>query len=377
MHDIPQADWDSLAVPTNTPLLEWDWLDQLEQSGSIQAEHGWLPNHLTIWEGRRLVGAAPLYLKGHSEGEFVWDYVWADVAGQLGTEYYPKLVGMSPATPAVGYRFLFAPGEDEESLTAVMLKQIGELAEEYGIPTVQYNFVEPSWRRAVENLGYVAWEHQSYLWENEGFESFDDYLAVFNKNQRKNIRKERRSLGEQGLRIAALTGSDIPDSHFEYMWRFYENTNDQFGPWAAKYLNREFFLGLAPRYRHRLLFVAAYEGTDTDPVALSFLIHKNDHLIGRYWGAERTYNNLHFNACYYAPIEWAIEHGVRYFDPGAGSPHKIRRGFRAVSNHSLHRFVDRRMQVVMKNNIHTVNGMAQRQIRELNSGLPFKNGATG
>lgn len=373
MKDIPKHDWDSLALPANTPLLEWDWLEQLEASGSIQPENGWLPNHLTVWDGDRLIGAAPLYLKGHSEGEFVWDYIWADVAGQLGSKYYPKLVGMSPATPAVGYRFLVAEGEDEETMTAVMLKQIGELAQEYGIPAVQFNFVEPNWQSDVEELGYIAWEHQSYLWENEGFSDFDEYLARFTKNQRKNIRKERRSLDEQGLTIRALTGDAIPDSHFEYMWRYYEKTNDQFGPWAAKYLNREFFLGLASRFKRRLLFVAAYEGSDGDPVALSFLLWKNDHLIGRYWGTARSYNHLHFNVCYYAPIEWAIENGVRTFDPGAGSPHKIRRGFKAVSNHSLHRFVDGRMQAVMRNNIEMVNGMAERQIHELNAGLPFKN----
>lgn len=372
LKDISKEAWDSLTAPISTPLLDWDWLEQFEASGSVRPETGWLPNHLTVWDGDRLIGAAPLYLKGHSEGEFVWDYVWADVAGQLGTKYYPKLVGMSPATPAVGYRFLTHPDEDDEALTAVMLKQIGELAEEYGVSGVQFNFVDPHWQAAVDGLGYIAWEHQSYLWENEAFDSFDDYLSVFTKNQRKNIRKERRSMEEQGLTLRALTGSDIPDSHFELMWRYYEKTNDQFGPWAAKYLNREFFLGLAPRFRHRLLFIAAYDGGDPDPVALSFLLWKDDQLIGRYWGAAQYYDNLHFNACYYAPIQWAIERGIRYFDPGAGSPHKIRRGFRAVSNHSLHRFVDGRMQAVMKNNIETVNGMARRQIRELNQGLPFK-----
>ncbi len=371
MHEVDRAAWNALAEPLETPLLEWDWLAQMEQSGSITPETGWLPLHLTAWRDRQLVAAAPLYIKGHSSGEFVWDHVWADVAAQLGVRYYPKMIGMSPATPVVGYRFLVAPGEDEPAVTGAMLEQIEQLCRKNNVSGCGFNFVDPEWGQLVEGLGYTAWRHQSYRWINEGFETFDDYLARFDKNQRRNIRRERASVEEAGVSLRPLTGEEIPDSYFPLMYRYYVNTNEQFGPWAARFLTRRFFLGLAGRYRHRLLFVAACERGSAEPIALSLLITKGSQLLGRYWGASRFVRNLHFDACYYAPIEWAIKRGVRWFDPGAGSPHKIRRGFQAVANHSLHRFYDEDMRRVMDKHIRRINSMEQEEIDGLNEGLPF------
>ena len=144
--DIDQKAWDSLAVPLETPILEWEWLRQMEVSESIVPEEGWLPYHLTISAAGHLIAAAPLYIKSHSAGEFVYDYMWADVASQLGVEYYPKMVGMSPATPSVGYRFLIAPGEDEELLTAIMVNQIDKFCQRHGIHGCSFNFVDPQWK---------------------------------------------------------------------------------------------------------------------------------------------------------------------------------------------------------------------------------------
>lgn len=371
MHEVDRAAWNALAEPLETPLLEWEWLHQMELSGSITPDTGWMPLHLTAWRDRQLVAAAPLYIKGHSSGEFVWDHVWADVAQQLGVRYYPKMIGMSPATPVVGYRFLVAPGEDEALLTEVMLAQVEQLCRKNSISGCGFNFVDPAWKDLVEGLGYTAWRHQSYAWVNEGFSSFDDYLARFDKNQRRNIKRERASVQEGGVSLKPLAGEEIPDSYFPLMYRFYANTNEQFGPWAARFLTRRFFLGLAGEYRHRLLFIAAYERGSSEPMAMSFLITKGRQLLGRYWGASRFVSNLHFDACYYTPIEWAIRRGVQWFDPGAGSHHKIRRGFQAVANHSLHCFYDESMRQVMEKHIRRINRMEQQEIDGLNQGLPF------
>jgi predicted N-acyltransferase len=374
LSEIPREAWDALAVPLETPVLEWEWLRQMEISGSMRPETGWLPCHLTMWSGSDLVAAAPLYIKGHSAGEFVWDYVWADVAGQLGIRYYPKLVGMSPATPVPGYRFLIAPGSDEESLTGLMLERIDQLCRANNLSGVSFNYVDPAWKPQLEAIGFTPWEHQSFLWRNRGFASFEEYLALFDKNQRRNIRRERRKMEEQGLRLTPLTGEQISLSHLERMYRYYELTNAQFGPWAAKFLTREFFTGLHEAYRHRLLLVEVrQEGLD-EPVGMSFLIAKGGGLYGRYWGAESYYDSLHFNACYYAPIEWAIEHGVESFDPGIGSAHKVRRGFEAVANWSLHRFRDGRLARIMSTHIEQLNHMEREQIDGLNETLPFAEG---
>jgi predicted N-acyltransferase len=324
------------------------------------------------------VAAAPLYLKGNSAGEFVYDYVWADVANQLGIDYYPKLVGVCPATPMMGYRFLMDPREDEDWLIRRMVEAIDKFCLANKISGCSFLFVDPDWHEKAESLRFLPWRHQSYIWENPGYANFDDYLGSFNKNQRRNIRRERSKMAEQGIIIKTLTGDSIPPDYFDLMYDFYEMTNRQFGPWAAKYLNREFFTGLYPDFRHRLLLVAAYrEGKSRErggetPVGMSMLLTKGDRLLGRYWGASEWIDSLHFNVCYYSPIEWAIHQGIKQFDPGAGSPHKIRRGFRAVPNFSLHRFYDQRMNQVMSVNIDRINQMEQQHIDELNERLPFR-----
>jgi predicted N-acyltransferase len=371
LSDIPREAWDALAVPLESPVLEWEWLRLMEASGSMRPETGWLPFHLTIWSGRELVAAAPLYIKGHSAGEFVWDYVWADVAGQLGIRYYPKLIGMSPATPVSGFRFMVAPGYEEESVTELMVRAVDELCRANQLSGVSFNYVDPLWKPRLEALGFFAWEHQSFLWKNPGFRSFEDYLAVFDKNQRRNIRRERRKMEEQGLSLAPLTGDEITPEHLEQMYRYYELTNAQFGPWAAKFLTREFFTGLHEAYRHRLLLVAVSRRGRKQPVGMAFLLTKGKQLYGRYWGAEEQFDSLHFNACYYRPIEWAINHGVELFDPGIGSSHKVRRGFQAVANWSLHRFQDERLARIMSAHIDEINRMERDQIEGLNRAIPF------
>ena len=370
--EVPQKAWDDLAAQLNTPLLDWEWLRQMEVSGSVTPETGWLPCHLTVWSDSTLVAAAPLYVKGHSQGEFVWDYMWADVADQLKVDFYPKLIGMSPATPAVGYRFLIAPGEDEEFLTAAMLDAIDTFCEQNNLSGCGFHFVDPEWRSMIEPYGYSGWLHQSFEWVNQDFHSFDDYLAGFNKNQRRNIRRERKAMQDQSISLEAYTGEDLPKHFFPLMFHYYERTNDQFGPWAAKYLTDRFFSGLYDNFRHRLLFLAAFGAGKKDPIAMSFLLTKDDTIIGRYWGTERMANALHFNACYYSPIEWAISQGIKRFDPGAGSPHKLRRGFFAVPNYSMHKFRDPTLRAVMEQHIERINIMEMNRIDAMNATLPLK-----
>ena len=371
LDEIPREAWDELAGPLDTPTLEWEWLHRLESSGSVCPETGWLPVHLTVWRGRQLAAAAPLYVKGHSEGEFVWDYAWAEVASRLHLRYYPKLVGLSPATPVPGYRFLMAPGEEEQRLTAFMLEAIEAFRAANNLSGVSFLYVDPAWQAKIEAHGFLAWRHQSFLWENEGYARFEDYLARFDKNQRRNIRRERRAVAEQGVRLELATGDRITRSALEHMVRFYESTNDQFGPWAARYLTPRFFPSLYEGYRHRILLATAFREGEEEPVGMSFLLTKGEGLYGRYWGSRERVDCLHFDACYYEPIRWAIEHGVRRFDPGIGSEHKLRRGFRAVANHSLHRFADPRLRGIMERHIAEINRQEQEQIEALNEEVPF------
>ena len=375
--DIAQAEWDALAVPLKTPFFEWEWLHNMETSGSTTAKTGWLPNHLTIWRDRSLIAAAPLYVKGHSYGEFVFDHQWADLATRLGIEYYPKLLGMSPVTPAEGYRFLIAPGEDEDELTQIMVGAIDHFCDQHGISGCNFLYVDPEWRPVMERHGFVSWLHHSFIWQNQSYQTFDDYLKAFNANQRRNIKRERKAVAQAGLTVQTLTGDAIPKSLFSLMYAFYSDTCDKFGWWGSKYLTRQFFEQLYPDYRHRVLFVAAYsEHNPRQPVGMSFCLTKGANLYGRYWGSSQEIDCLHFDACYYTPIEWAISQGIQLFDPGAGGRHKKRRGFPATPNHSLHRFYDPRLAKILRSYIQDVNAMEQREIDAINSGIPFKEQAT-
>ncbi len=369
---VDQADWDALAVPLKTPFFEWEWLRQLEISGSLKAESGWLPYHLTIWSDRQLVAAAPLYIKGHSAGEFVFDYIWADLAERLGIRYYPKMVGMSPFTPVTGYRFLIAPGEDEERITEIMVNEIEFFCRHHQISGCNFLFVDPDWRTIIARHGFTGWLHQSYAWQNPGFKTFNEYLETFNANQRRNIKRERKTIQKLGIAMKSFTGENIPREFFPLMYQYYARTNDQYGLWGCKYLTKNFFEGLYHRYHHRLHIQAAFNSLDPKiPVGMSFLLTKGDQLYGRYWGSLQRINHLHFNACYYGPIEWAITHGIKRFDPGAGSSHKLRRGFAAVPNYSFHRFYDQRLQQIMEMHIDEINQMEQQHIDDLNKQLPF------
>lgn len=373
--DVPKSAWDALAIPLKTPFLEWDWLHNLEISHSATAHAGWLPNHLVLWRDGTLIAAAPLYLKGHSQGEFVFDHQWAELASRLGIEYYPKLLGMTPFTPAEGYRFLISPGEDEEEITALMIYEIDSFCVKHRISSCHFLYVDPQWRPILEKQGLTTWLHHSYIWKNADFTTFDDYLTGFNANQRRNIKRERKAVEQAGLKLQAMTGDEIPQSMFPLMYDFYADTCDKFGWWGSKYLTKQFFEELYHNYRHRVVFFAAYHQEDQDqrqPLGMSFCLFKDNQLYGRYWGSFQDIDCLHFDACYYTPIAWAIAHNIQTFDPGAGGKHKKRRGFPATPNHSLHRFYNNRLAKIILPWIREVNHIEQQEIDAINTELPFK-----
>lgn len=371
--DIPQAEWDSLAVPLKTPFFEWAWLHSLESSGSATGKAGWLPNHLTVWRDRALVAIAPFYLKGHSYGEFVFDHQWAELAQRLGIDYYPKLLGMSPFTPAEGYRFLTAPGEDEDELVAYMISEIDHFCGQNRISGCNLLYVDPQWRPVLERHGFSTWLHHSYIWQNQEFHSFDDYLAAFNANQRRNIKRERKAVNQAGLTLKAITGDELSKALCAQMYAFYADTCDKFGWWGSKYLTRQFFEQLPESFADRtVLFAAFNEANPHHPMGMSLCFTKGDRLYGRYWGSHSDIENLHFEACYYSPIEWAIARNIQVFDPGAGGRHKKRRGFPATPNYSLHRFYDQRLMQILRHYIHQINEHEQLEIEAINTDIPLK-----
>ncbi len=370
---VKAESWNALAKKLKTPFLEWEWLSNLESSGCATAKQGWLPNHLLVWHGESLIAAAPLYIKGHSYGEFVFDHQFADLSYRLGIEYYPKLLGMAPLTPAGGYRFLMLadlPAEHQTHITELILTEIDRYCDRNHLSGCHFLFVDPEWKSELESRGFATWLHHSYVWENQNFTDFDHYLKGFNANQRRNIKRERKAVENSGLKMRVYTGADIPHHFYSFMYDLYSDTCDKF--WGgSKYLNRKFFEQLPQTFGDRIVFVAGEVEGLPKPIGMSFCVRKDDQLYGRYWGSVQEVDSLHFDACYYTPIEWAIAEGIQVFDPGAGGKHKKRRGFPATPNYSLHRFYHPRLQQILVPHIQEVSAYEQRQIDAINQELPF------
>jgi predicted N-acyltransferase len=332
LRDLPRAAWDAL-VGDGSPFLEWDWLTALEDSGAAAAETGWLPRHLTLWDGERLVGACPLYVKGHSLGEFVFDQSWASAAARAGIDYYPKLLVGVPFTPVTGTRFLTAEGVARADVVETLAAALEAMCRENELSSVHVNFCLPE---EVEALAARGWLHRAgwqYHWRNSGFGSFEEYLESLRSKRRNQVRRERRALADEGVEITAYTGDEIPDALFPRMFALYRTTIEKL-PWGQQYLEEAFFRLAAERLRPRLCFIVArHQG---EVVAGTFNVRKGDVLYGRYWGAEREIRHLHFNVGYYAAIEYCIAHGLGRFEPGAGGEFKLLRGFDATPTASVH-----------------------------------------
>ena len=377
MEEIPEAQWHALLAADPPPFYSWPWLVALEQSGSVAPRTGWQPCHLGLWQGERLIAAAPLYLKGHSYGEFVFDQSFAQLAAQLGHRYYPKLLGMSPFSPVVGYRFFCAADQDAAALTELLLELIDGFCREHRIFSCNFLYVDPAWRPLAEAAGCHTWLNQQSLWSNQGYGSFDDYLRGFNANQRRNIKRERKAVQAAGLTVTPVVGSAISPQLLERMHHFYEQHCARWGPWGSKYLTVAFFQQVATdlRLRQQLVLFSAHRGDPEQPVALSLCVHSDQQLWGRYWGSDEEIDNLHFEVCYYAPIEWAIGRGLQTFDPGAGGSHKRRRGFEARPHGCLHRWYDEGFESILQRWLPEANDEQLQQIEAINAELPFASSA--
>jgi predicted N-acyltransferase len=339
VHDVREEEWNAL-VGDRSPFLEWGWLASLEEAGCVGGKTGWSPQHLALYEGDRLVAACPLYLKTNSEGEFVFDYAWADAAYRGGIDYYPKMLVGVPFTPAAGIRFLVAPHLDRAGIIRALGKALRELCEENQLSSVHVNFCEEDEAGCLAEVGFVQRLGYQYKWRNNGYQTFDDYLGALRHKRRNSIKRERRSMAEQGIVVDVLEGDAIPDEMYARMYRIYRTTVDKFA-WGRRYLTPAFFELLRERFRHNLCFLVARR--EEEVVAGTFNVQKSGVLYGRYWGTFEELRHLHFNVCYYSTIEHCIASGLQRFEPGAGGEFKWLRGFDAEVTRSMHHLRDPRL----------------------------------
>jgi uncharacterized protein len=324
--------WDALAGDDD-PFAEHAFLRVLEESGSVGGRSGWTPRHVTAWEGDRLVGALPLYLKDHSFGEFIFDWGWADAAFRAGVDYYPKLVSMAPVTPTTGRRLLLAPDVDARAVAAALVAGCFEVADAEQASSIHLLFLTAPERELLEAGGrFMPRLSYQFHWRNRDYGTFDDFVGTFRSQLRKQVRKERRRVAESSLRIEVLDGTSLEPAHFALLARLYRGTCARYG--SRAYLTPEFFKGAHAALRHRAVVAVAYD--DDAPVAASLNFEKGGHLYGRYWGCLEERDFLHFELCYYRLIERAIERGMRRFEAGAQGIQKLRRGLEPSPIHSLH-----------------------------------------
>ena len=366
--EVPAAAWDACAGSDN-PFLCHAFLEALEASGSATAKTGWLPQHVLIEDAEgRLLAAAPLYLKSHSQGEYVFDHGWAQAYERAGGSYYPKLQAAVPFTPVTGPRLLVrpdAPPDTAETLIAALI----EVARAHKVSSLHVTF--PT-RKECERLGaagFLQRSGQQYHWENRGYAGFEDFLGALNARKRKQIRRERRDALASGLEIETLTGGDLEPRHWDAFYRFYRATTDH--RWGGAYLTRSFFDLLHQRLADRVVLVMAREGARYVAGALNLL--GSDTLYGRNWGTIGDYPFLHFEVCYYRALDFAIERGLARVEAGAQGEHKIQRGYLPTPTYSAHWVRDRGFARAIENFLAREREAVAAEIEELTQGLsPFR-----
>ena len=365
--EIDVAEWDACAGPEN-PFLCHAFLSALEDSGSVAPDTGWLPQHLVAeTDGGAIVGVVPAYLKSHSQGEYVFDHGWADAYMKAGGRYYPKLQIAVPFTPATGRRILLKPGVDPD--LAIQLAGASlTLAQQRRASSVHITFpTEDEWTR-LGDAGWLRRIGMQYHWTNEGYGSFDDFLEALASRKRKTLRKERREVAESGIKVRAIAGPEIREEHWHTFFRYYLDTVDR--KWAHAYLNEAFFLRLGATMADKVVLVIGE--ADGRMIAGALNLLGTDTLYGRNWGAEGDYRFLHFEACYYKAIDFAIEHGLKRVEAGAQGTHKIQRGYLPTPTYSLHHIFDPRLGKPVEDALKRERAHMMREIERLMELSPFR-----
>jgi hypothetical protein len=365
IREAGRDDWNRLCG-TDYPFLRFEFLDALEQSGSVSPQTGWQPLHLVAEQQGQAVAVMPLYLKSHSYGEYVFDWSWADAYQRHGLNYYPKLVTAIPFTPATGPR-LGCIGPVEPLLPA-FLDAIKQLAQRFDASSWHDLFIEPELRQSLEAAHLTLRLGTQYHWFNEDFSSFDRFLEKFASRKRKNIRRERQKVAEQQIRLRRIEGPDISPELLDTFYAFYQNTYRKRG--RSGYLTPEFFRLLQQNMPEQLLLVIAEKAGQ--PVAGALSLKSSSTLYGRYWGCQDDYDSLHFETCYYQGIEYCIDRGLTRFDPGAQGEHKIQRGFRPIETWSGHWIRHAGFAAAIDRAMNEERTAMRHQIDELLTWLPFR-----
>jgi len=372
--EIDPATWDSLvaAQPSATPFVSMAYLRALHESASATGATGWAPHFLALERAGVLVAACPLYLKDHSYGEYVFDWAWADAYQRHGLDYYPKLLDAIPFTPVPGPRLLARTPEHR----LLLLRAIEQLARSAQLSSAHLLFLDDNDQAAAREAGWSLRTTVQFHWTNrapEPYTDFADFLASLQRDKRKKIQQERRRVADAGVTFAVATGEAIVEADWDFFYRCYTLTYRAHH--STPYLTRDFFArASATMSRHWLLFTA-WRGGKRIATSLIAIDPERKTAFGRYWGAVEHVNCLHFDACYYQPLEWCIAHGYQRFEGGAQGEHKMARGLLPVQTWSAHWLAHPQFARAIDDFIAREGAGVENYLDELNERRPFKAGA--
>jgi len=368
LHAISAEEWNSLAGP-QFPFIQYEFLIALENHGAVGKEFGWLPYFFLAYDEDKLIGALPAYIKFNSYGEFVFDWAWADAYQQNQIRYYPKLVTSIPYTPASGPRLLISDNVKHDEIADLLIQAVLAFAEKSQLSSYHCLFTNK------KDTAYFSRKPNfmmrlgcQFHWTNNNYENFSHYLEQLTSKKRKQIKRERRIVKEQEIEFEILNGFEATEFHWETYHRFYENTFERKSGMPT--LSKSFFQEIARTLPESIVLVLAkHQG---EYVASAFNLKGSDTLYGRHWGCSENFDNLHFEACYYQGLEYCIQHGLKYFEPGAQGEHKIARGFMPTQTWSAHWIAHPQFRESISHFLrHETEGMLH-YIEELNQHSPFK-----
>lgn len=368
--DIPAAVWNSLVPGTggrpDNPFLDHAFFLALEESGSATRRTGWQPQHLLLsTETGEPAGLMPLFLKSHSQGEYVFDHGWADAFARAGGRYYPKLQCSVPFTPVTAPKLL---ARGNLAVEAALLSAAAEIAERNGVSSVHATFVPEGEAELAREAGWLVRHDTQFHWHNQGFASFGEYLETMSSRHRKVTRRERRDALADGLTVRWLTGSDLTEEAWDAFFEFYMDTGSR--KWGRPYLNRKFFSLLSAAMADRILLIFAYDGKR--PIAGTLNLIGRDTLYGRYWGAIREVPFLHFELCYYQAIDYALAHGLKTVEAGAQGEHKLARGYTPTTTRSIHWIGHPGLRHAVANFVEQERASVRQEQRVLEAYTPFR-----
>jgi uncharacterized protein len=361
---IEAAAWDRLA-PADNPFLSHAFLDAAEASRSATEKTGWQPFHLTLESGGRLIGAAPLYVKSHSYGEYVFDHGWAEGYRRAGGSYYPKLLVAVPFTPVPGPRLL----AEDEAARAGLIESLKAVTSQLALSSLHVNFCTAEEAEALERAGFLIRRGIQFHWENQSYPTFEAWLDSLKSAKRKMVRKERQQVRAAGVTIEAVHGDALAPGLLDEFFPFYLATVDK--RWGNAYLSRDFFRRLGAGLRDRVVLMVARHGGRMVGAALN--LRGTDTLYGRQWGCLEEFKFLHFDACYYQAIEFAIRHGLKRVEAGAQGVHKLHRGYAPVWTYSAHHIPDPAFREAVGRFLASENRSQEAEMAEMRTILPYRN----